>query len=373
MPNAAPRSLFALSSAHQRGLTSDDYEVIVVDNGSPRPLSPDTLAALPANFRCVSLARPLPSPAAAANLGLELARGEVVGLLLDGARLATPGLLSLARRAAASHPRAVVTTYGWLLGHRAPDEVVACDDVAAAAQTQILLDAVDWPDDAYRLFEVARSDGSTGWFGLGFESSALFMPRALWRELGGLDERFDEPGGGFLGLDLYERALRRPGIEPMLLLGEGTVHQPHGGVSTDRTMADLEQRFLTWRDHYIALHGHDLRLSTPTLTYFGTLPEPWRVQFAAWILREVVKGIPELADVPARVDAAVAADPTPQGSVWAELHAYRDVVLDLRRAAASAAADAAAWRHAHDQITRSWSWRLTASLRWLGAWAHGRR
>ena len=364
MPHAAPRTLTTLSPAFQRGL-DDDYEIIVVDNGSPRPMPVDRVERLGANVRYLSLAHPQPSPAAAANCGLALASGDVVGLILDGARLATPRLLEFAWRAANSHPRAIVSTVGWLLGYGSPERHASADDAEAAMRTEAILASIDWPRDPYRLFEVARLDGSMGYFGLGFESGAFFMPRALWRELDGLDERFDVPGGGFAALDLYARAHALPDCEPMLLLGEGTVHQPHGGVSTDRPIEDLAQRFMRWREHYMALRGHDLPLRTPPLTYFGSLPAPWRVQFLAWLVRETASESPALADLVPRVAGALAAAPTPQGTAWAELYAAQSILLEARQAAADAATESAGLRARVDALEGSWSWRLTAPLRWL--------
>ena len=86
----------------------------------------------------------------------------------------------------------------------------------------------------YRLFELSTLAGSSGrgWFGPLGESNALFMQAALWAELGGLDEEFALPGGGLVNHDLLRRACELPGAELIVLLGEGTFHQIHGGAAT---------------------------------------------------------------------------------------------------------------------------------------------
>jgi hypothetical protein len=99
------------------------------------------------------------------------------------------------------------------------------------------------------------------------ESSALFMPAALWRELGGLDERFELPGGGLVNHDLYRRACGLPGARLVVLLGEGTFHQVHGGAATSRT--------LTWDEmhaDYVALRGEAYRPPANEPLYLGRLP-----------------------------------------------------------------------------------------------------
>jgi hypothetical protein len=45
-----------------------------------------------------------------------------------------------------------------------------------------------------------------------FETNCLFMKRSLFEALGGADERFDYPGGGFLNLDIFKRAMESPGV-----------------------------------------------------------------------------------------------------------------------------------------------------------------
>jgi hypothetical protein len=57
-----------------------------------------------------------PSPARAANHGLRLAGGGRLGPVVDGAWLASPGLLAEARRAAFLAPRPVITAPAFHLG-----------------------------------------------------------------------------------------------------------------------------------------------------------------------------------------------------------------------------------------------------------------
>src|SRR5438093_1498870 len=103
MARELPRTLRSLAPDYQQGIAADHYEVVVVDNGSPAPIDPAVLAAFPGRLRAKRIDPAPPSPAHAANVGAEMADGELVGLLIDGARIASPGLLGralLARRLA---------------------------------------------------------------------------------------------------------------------------------------------------------------------------------------------------------------------------------------------------------------------------------
>jgi hypothetical protein len=234
MARELPRTLRTLSPRHQRGLAADDYEVIVVDNGSSEPVDVSLVDAFGGRLRVERLDPAPPSPARAANHGLGLAGGDLVGLVVDGARMASPGLLWEARRAASLAPRPVITAPAFHLG------AVRHMEAAAAGYDQRaedeLLARAPWEADGYRLFEVSTLAGSwgRGLFGPAGESSSLFCPRPIWDELGGLDERFALPGGGLVNHDLYNRACALEGVELIVLLGEGTFHQYHGGAGTTR-------------------------------------------------------------------------------------------------------------------------------------------
>jgi hypothetical protein len=266
MARELPRTLQTLSVGFQRGLSEADYEVIVVDNGSPEPM-----ASVLQDFPAVRSARldPAPvSPAAAANLGLEMAEGELVGLIVDGARMATPGLLDNAQRAARLFARPIVASVAYHLGKtRHMDAAAAGYDQQAEDE---LLSSILWRDDGYELFRVSTLAGSSvwGWFRPLAESSALFMPRVLWNELGGLDPSFALPGGGLVNHDLYRRACELEQTRLVVLLGEGTFHQYHGGAATSRRFS-----FEDMQAEYVALRGGRYRAPRKDPYYLGRIPD----------------------------------------------------------------------------------------------------
>jgi hypothetical protein len=269
MARELPRTLRTLAPDYQQGIGVADYEVIVVDNGSPSPVDENLLAAFPGQLRSLRIDPAPPSPVHAANLGAELARAEFVGLLIDGARMASPGLLAhalLARHVAA---RPVVATLGWHLGatlHANAGE--AGYDQAAEDR---LLSELDWERDGYRLFEAATlaESSSRGWFAPLGESNALFMGAEAWRALGGLDERFVLPGGGLANHDFFRRACELEGAQLVVLLGEGTFHQIHGGAATSGRV-EWDQM----HDEYVALRGRPWTPPGNERLYLGTVPRP---------------------------------------------------------------------------------------------------
>ena len=145
-------------------------------------------------------------------------RGDVIGVMIDGARLLTPGVLHFALAGAALAPRAVVTTLSWVLGWDSI-HTRAQRDGFDRAREDAALESIGWPSDGYRMFELGAPTwtSSDGWFQPLMESNALFMSADLWKEIGGADERFDEPGGGFLNLDMLRNALEAPETTQVLL------------------------------------------------------------------------------------------------------------------------------------------------------------
>jgi len=275
MPREAPRTLHSLSAAYQRHIEPDEYEVIVVDNGSNPPFDPKIIDGLSGNFRLIRIDHASPSPAQAVNQGMAEARGEVIGVMIDGARMVTPGLLHFALHGASLYNRAVVASIGWFLGF--DDQRLALESGHNEEREDALLKSIDWPADGYRLFEIGTLAGSSpnGWLLPIAESNALFLRRELWERLEGFDERFDLPGGGLLNLDTYRRALDLPNAELVVLLGEGSFHQIHGGIATNSDIDLFPEAFRSWAQQYETIRGRAWVCPAPdTPTYLGTLPRP---------------------------------------------------------------------------------------------------
>jgi hypothetical protein len=267
MARELPRTLCTLSPEYQREIHADDYEVVVIDNGSLKPIDEVTLAAFSGRLRAARVDPAPPSPARAANLGVELAEGDLVGLIVDGARMASPGLLGGARLAMRLEERPVVAAPGYHLGSER--HMQADDSGYNQASEDELLSEIAWEKEGYKLFEISTLAGSSGrgWFGPMGESSALFMRREAWRELNGLDERFVLPGGGLVNHDLYRRACNLGGAQLVVLLGEGTFHQFHGGAATSGRLGWEEMHA-----EYESLRGEPYQPPMNTPLYLGRIP-----------------------------------------------------------------------------------------------------
>lgn len=265
-PRELPRTLLTLSPAYQRGIDRNEYEVIVVDNGSTNPPTAAQYEHLGMDLTVYTTESPVPSPVAAINRGLNLSIGSSVGVFIDGARIASPGLLRSAMEALRTSPRAVVGTRGRYLGYKFQrDSMLEGYDQGAEDQ---LLASVAWQTNGYELFQISVFDESAGgsWLNRIAESNSLFMSRQMWAELNGYDRRFQLPGGGMVNLDTWERALSLPDARPIVLLGESTFHQFHGGVATNGSLATIDKFY----EEYRTIRGREYEVPKDPVLLWGS-------------------------------------------------------------------------------------------------------
>ena len=269
MRREAARSLYALSRKHQCGVDGLDYEVICVDNGSTEPLSRETVESFGPEFRYHFFETTSKSPAAALNFAAAQARGQFVTLMLDGAHILTPRVLAYVAIAVREFARPLVAVQSLALGAATREAEATWDQAAEDAR----LATIDWQRDGYELFRLTNSygDDAMGWFGALFESACLTLPRETFEQLGGYDERFQSPGGGLVALDFFRRAVLRPELTYIILLGESTFHQYHGGAATG-TREPAEHPWPRFHEEYRAIRGEDFSRAARLPIYLGQFP-----------------------------------------------------------------------------------------------------
>jgi cephalosporin hydroxylase len=206
----------------------------------------------------------------ALNAGIAAARGEALALMIDGAHVLTPGVLSFGMKALSTYAPAVVATQQWYVG---PGQQGDAQHAGYDQRVEDrLFERIDWPVDGYRLFEIGHFIGERDWFDGIVESNCLFVPRKLLEQLGGYDEGFSMPGGGYANLDLFERLALSPGVTAASILGEGTFHQFHGGTTTNvADEAARRERVVVYRDHFERLRGRPLAGVDRPVHYVGAM------------------------------------------------------------------------------------------------------
>jgi len=275
MRREATRTLHSLSRAYQQGVEDLDYEVIAVENGSEpgQRLGEELVSSFGPEFRYIDLGDDAaPSPARAVNRGIAASRGRAVALMIDGAHLLTPGVLRFGMLGLSAYAPAVVTTRQWYVGPGQQPQALARGYDRAIEDR--LFEQIGWPVDGYRLFEIGHFIGDRDWFDGIVESNCIFVPRRLLEQVGGMDEAFSMPGGGFVNLDFFERMVGSPDVNRVDILGEGSFHQLHGGTTTNATeLAGLSGLIKSYDQHYEELKGRELSVPTKRPYYVGTLPD----------------------------------------------------------------------------------------------------
>jgi cephalosporin hydroxylase/predicted O-methyltransferase YrrM len=271
MRREAMRSLHALSRRYQLDVDDLDYEVIVVENGSDpdERLGEALVTSFGREFRYIDLGDQAPaSPVVALNRGIAEGAGGAYAFIIDGAHLVTPRVLRYGMAGLNTYAPAIVATQQWYVGPGQQGD--AMSGGYDEAQEDRLFEQIEWPRDGYRLFDIGHFIGDRDWFDGVWESNCLFVGRELLEQVGGFDEAFVMPGGGYTNLDLYERLASAPGVRVVSIIGEGSFHQVHGGTTTNLPdPLERRSRVRSYTEHYADLRGQAFMGPDKPMHYVG--------------------------------------------------------------------------------------------------------
>lgn len=273
MRREAARTLYSLSPNYQRGVGSAEYEVIAIDNGSACPLDPEEVTQHGENFRYHFHATESVSPVGAVNLGSKMARSESLAVIVDGARMASPGLIRQTLMAQNLHPVPFIGALAWHIG---PD--IQPRSIQHGYNQDVedqLLKAVNWRRDGYQLFDnstIAPSSKNGFLGGFPVECSWFSIPKHFFESIGGFDPAFISPGGGLCNHEFRNRVATHQDTVSIVLLGEGVFHQVHGGAATNAPPDRRPHKMFD--EEYRSIFGKPLASPPPNETlYFGALPD----------------------------------------------------------------------------------------------------
>jgi hypothetical protein len=167
----------------------------------------------------------------------------------------------------------VIVVPGYHLGRSMQHEVE--DTATLLADQQRFLADVAWRQNGYRLFEWACFSPANrhGFLHPFMESNVFFCRRQTFIDIDGCDRRFQYPGGGAINLHL----LRKLGLHadrPLIVLaGEGTFHQYHGGVTTSGQTEDHAGRVAQFRTQLQDIWQQGFRALRREPVLLGQVPE----------------------------------------------------------------------------------------------------
>lgn len=271
MHREASRTLYSLAREYQNLDDQTNYEVLAIDHGSSDPLIPDEVTSFGPQFTYHYVKTEKQSPCDAINGFVTNARFDNIMILIDGARILSPGIINLMFDALEGFAHPFIYTLGMHLGAK-PQNYLINEGYNQSVEDQ-LLESIDWKRNGYSLFSVSSLALSSkrGFFSKLSESNCFAIRKADFIKAGMYQPEFRSPGGGLCNLELFTRLNAADWIQPVMLLGEATFHQFHGGVATN---VPIEQHpWAAMEREYAQIVGERYRQTFRPPLYLGSFRE----------------------------------------------------------------------------------------------------
>jgi hypothetical protein len=113
------------------------------------------------------------------------------------------------------------------------------------------------------------------------------MTRDMWLESRGFDPQFDGKGGGLANHDIWKRLCDDRKNDIVILLGEGTFHQFHGGAATNSPVG-------IWpllNEDYKRVRGEHYQFPNVVPIIFGRLSEASSSYMLSYMLKDSEKHV----------------------------------------------------------------------------------
>jgi len=263
------RTLYSLTPMYQEEVEFK-YEVQVLDHGSTEPVGREYVEKFGDNFKYKYVDTDLKSPCIAINSAIAKCESEYIMCCIDGARILSPKVLKRAMQAVLVDAHSFVYTTAYHLGYKVQKE-----SILEGYTTEVedkLLEESKWREDGYKLFDIATIAPSSmnGWMSPISETNCFTIKKDDYISLGGYNERFLTDGGGYSNMELFERFTASNITTPIVLVGEATFHQIHGGAITNETK-NRDEKIQGFKDEYFSITGKNFSALYYEFLLFGQL------------------------------------------------------------------------------------------------------
>jgi len=271
MRREAERTLYSLTPEYQKGVSEKDYEVVVIDNNSTQPLDPEKVKKFGCNFHYLYFKSETPSPCKAINEAAAAARGKFIMCCIDGARILSPGILKKTLDMISIYKEPFIYTIGMHLGDKL--QTISVSEGYNQLVEDELINNIDWKKDGYSLFSISCLAGSAkdGYFSQLNETNCFTISKKRYLQLGGYNEAFTSPGGGLCNLDIFNRLNTCTGLTSIMLLGEASFHQFHGGIITNTPRTESPWKKMA--EEYARIYHKKYELEYVKPIYYGEITE----------------------------------------------------------------------------------------------------
>ena len=269
----AKRSLYSLTRTYQNLSPENEYDVIVLDSGSTKPLSAKMVQSFGDNFKYHYVKTNHRSPVEALQFGLSIVETPYTSIIIDGAHILSPGIMNQFYKIQSFAPDCFIYTSKYHLGpyHQNDSLTVGYNQ----EKEDKMLAAVDWKKNGYLLFDNCNFHHSPfSEFEISFESNCYFAKTSALRATKVFDQPFHSMGGGLVNLDVFKRLITNENIDNYCIIGEGTFHQYHGGASTN-----IERKLHpvgTYMQEYFDIYDKPYIASETIPTFYGKYNEVTR-------------------------------------------------------------------------------------------------
>lgn len=271
MTREAFRVIYSLTREYQGVCEGFKYEVIAIDNNSKQKIAYDQLSKLVDIFSYKTVEDRSCSPVQAINEAVSKCNGDVVMIIIDGARILSPGIFQNSWSAFRYIDNPFIITAGFHIGPELQN-ISVLNGYNQSVEDE-LINGSGWKQDGYRLFDISVPAASLkrGFFGEVNESNCFLIRKSDWDRCGGYNPAFKLPGGGLANLELFNRYIGDEKIVPVMLLGEATFHQFHGGVASNATLGC--HPWQQFENEYIGITGENYSPKWRDPLYIGKLNE----------------------------------------------------------------------------------------------------